>query len=99
MPRISPPTPKEIEFNRLCYAVQRHGSSRWLALGLALGYTVNQATVLTNTVIDFADKLQILLDKTAQVHGYNLAIMEIQQACQKISPPILGAVKDELDRH
>ena len=99
VPRISPPTPKEIEFNQLVYDVQRHGSSGWLALGLALGYTVDQATVLKNTVINLADKLQILLDKTAQVHGYDLTILEIQQACQKISPPIFGAAKDELDRH
>ena len=66
---------------------------------MALGYTFDQATVLTNNVIDFADKLQILLDKTAQVHGYDLAIMEIQQACKKISSPIFGVVKDELHRH
>jgi glycine cleavage system H lipoate-binding protein len=67
-----------------------------MAIGKALGYSSDQITTITSSVIGCTDKLTLLLDKTAVAHGHEFAKVEVLRACQEITPPIDGIISEEL---
>ena len=67
-----------------------------MAIGRALGYSTDQIMTITGSVTSHSDKLNLLLDNTAVAHGHELAMVEVLQACQEITSPIVGIVREEL---
>ena len=77
-------------------AVQRHGSARWYEIGHAMGLTDSELNAVAYDKPEMASKLLAVIELKCKHLGKERAADELLEACEKISPPIRGAVEDEL---
>ena len=80
----------------LLRAVQKRGSSRWFALGVAMGYTIAEMTVISKENVQSSDKVLATFLKKQGKAGLEEAELSLRAACREIEPPIYESVKEEL---
>ena len=82
--------------SRKIRAVLKCGASRWFEIGIELGFNPDQITCCSYNKPESSSKLlAITYMKIAEV-GMEETEESLLMACKRISPPIFGAVRDEL---
>lgn len=78
-------------------AVTRHGSQDWQEIGLQLKLTLSQVTDVAHSIPTNHGKLLAVIETRRQAVG-NGIVQELLEACNNITIPIAGAVREELGR-
>lgn len=78
-------------------AVIRHGSQDWQEIGLQLKLSLSQVTDAVHSVPTNHGKLLAVIEKRRQSVGTEI-VQELLEACNNITIPIAGAVREELKR-
>lgn len=76
-------------------AVIRYGSDNWYEIGLQLGLNHSQVGSAVQSIPRNHGKLRAIIETRRQTMG-NEIVQELLRACNHISFPIYGAVRDEL---
>lgn len=74
------------------------GSDQWADIGFELGFKLSDFNSMTMTMPLPASKLRVILEMKASAVGQDKVVDEILAACERIPNPIIGAVRDELDK-
>jgi hypothetical protein len=82
----------------ILHAVQRHGSDRWYAIGLEMGFSNSELTKITDGIPKHSDRLRAIVETKANEIGRENAAVSLLNACQTIVSPIYGIVADELSK-
>lgn len=85
-------------YKKVYSAVAKHGSTRWSAIGQELGYTRDDLLDATNGIKRDCDKLQEVMAMKRDESGPLVAATEVLRACETIHSPVIGAVREELQR-
>lgn len=93
---VFPPSSESSKSSKILAAVQKHGSSRWYALGLAMGFSHDQVTAECHDKVAYADKLLALFSLEVTSMGQLAAEQRLLSACQCITDPIHQLVMGEL---
>ena len=98
--KVEPPANSQLQSSSsvppLLRAVQKRGSSRWFALGVAMGYTIAEMTVISKENVQSSDKVLATFLKKQVKAGLEEADLSLRDACREIEPPIYESVKEEL---
>ena len=79
-------------------AVQRHGSDRWYAIGLEMGFSNSELTRITDSIPKHPDRLRAIFETKADEIGREHAAVSLLKVCKTIASPIYGIVADELSK-
>jgi tetratricopeptide (TPR) repeat protein len=78
-------------------AVLKHGSSRWHAIGTALGYSDDGVKCITSGYSHDSGKLFAIFEAKSKILGESKALEEVLTVCENITNPIIADVADELN--
>ena len=85
-------------YKAVCFAVMEAGSTRFLQIGMGLGYSMDAVDVITSAQIRPGDKVLALIEGKRSQIGELDTKLKLLKVCETIEPPIIGAVLHELER-